>query len=363
MKFIYPALKKTIEIQLLSNINTACHHLANKLYALELKELNISEYNQRYLGGQIKTLTPVLQTYAYLLALSLQGNKKPLESTCIIDYGAGPGLIALLAKELGAGRVIYNDIYAVSCNDAQILSNALNLPIMNYICGDLEDVITFTTNHDIAADVIISFDVIEHIYDIESYFKSLRRLSKRSLRLVFGSGANTHNPILNRRYSKAHLLLETQDRQSEWGHKERDTLKAYITIRKEIILNHEPSLTKQEAHQLSINTRGLIKEDIKTAVEEYVKTGSMSYKLNHPTNTCDPLTGNWAEHLMDTQWIKTLLNNEGFTTQITTGYWGSTKSPLKQLIGNTLNLFIQRIKYKSLIISPYYIVCADTKND
>jgi hypothetical protein len=46
---------------------------------------------------------------------------------------------------------------------------------------------------------------------------------------------------------------------------------------------------------LAKKTRGLMKDDIEKLVEEYIASGKITYQPDHPTNTCDPYTGNWAD--------------------------------------------------------------------
>ena len=49
----------------------------------------------------------------------------------------------------------------------------------------------------------------------------------------------------------------------------------------------------------------------------------------HPTNTCDPRTGNWAEHLMDLGTLRKKLAARGFESRILTGYYGSSTNPAR----------------------------------
>lgn len=343
----------------MGQIDSACRRLASKIQNIDLKALGVSEYNQRYLGEQIKNLTPVLQTYAYLLGLSIAKSEKALREYCIVDYGGGAGLISLLAKEMGVGKVIYNDIYDTSCRDAQLLSKDIKLEADSFICGGIDEVIDFFGKSTFQPDAIVSFDVIEHIYDIEGYLKQLPQLPSDSLRLVFGSGANEANPILKRRYTKAQIQCETQTREATWGRKKRDSLKAYIDIRKDIIKKKAPQLDTRTINELAINTRGRIKEDIEWHVEEYLEHGKISYKPDHPTNTCDPITGNWAEHLMSTKWLESILDEAGFTAQTINGYWGETRNVLAKSITILLNSTISILRQKALALSPYYVVVAD----
>lgn len=348
-----------IDSHLLSQISSAFDRLIEKLIKIDLKALGISEYNQMYLSKKISNPTSYLQLYSYLLALSLAGNRRPLNEFSFVDYGGGSGFLSLLAKELGIGNVIYNDIYEVSCRDVKALSIAISSNINEYVCGDIDDLIKFVNKQTISINAICSYDVIEHIYNIESYLRKLPLLSTNSLRIVFGSGANIKNPRTRRVLRKTHLRCEYQDRVKKWGHKERDTLRGYLAARKEIVNHYSPEADRNTIDEIAKSTRGLMKQDIEKCVDEYRKTGEISYKPDHPSNTCDPYTGNWAEHLMDTEWLESILKEEGFEVKILSGYWPYSKNIYKRMIKNLLNLGIKNIGKAGLFISPYYVLYAD----
>ena len=177
-RYFYANSRLPNDVALTHQINSAADRLYKKLIGLNLKELGISEYNQRYLGGKLANLIGTLQLYTYLLGLSLEGNKLPLEKFVFIDYGGGSGVFSLLAKELGIGRVIYNDIYDVSCDDAKKVAQATAIDVDGFVCGDLEELIFYIDNNSLAVNAISSHDVIEHIYDVEDHLRKLCSLCR-----------------------------------------------------------------------------------------------------------------------------------------------------------------------------------------
>lgn len=94
--------------------------------------------------------------YTYLLALSLSGNKIPLSKFIFVDYGGGSGVLSLLAKELGIGNVIYDDIYDISCKDVRVLSRAIDIEIDDYVFGDIDELIAYLKNQSISINAIAS---------------------------------------------------------------------------------------------------------------------------------------------------------------------------------------------------------------
>lgn len=313
--------------EIVQHISLAKDRLHKKLVALDIRSLGITEYNQRYLGGKLKNIGGELDLYGYLLRLCLSNNSLPIQQSVFVDYGGGSGVLSLLAKELGIGNVIYVDIYDGSCNDVEILSNALGLPLDYIICGDIDDLISFVQDNQIIINLIASYDVLEHIYDVEDHFKKLASLQEHYFRLVYASGANIKNPRTVWSLKKKQVEAEYKNREKTWGHKERDSLRAYYDIRKEIIAQHSAELIDpDEIEKLARTTRGLMASDIIACVDEYLHQGYITYNNDHPTNTCDPYTGNWCEHLIKTEWLKDILKELGYSVEIMNGHYHCSQS-------------------------------------
>lgn len=340
-------------------IASAQVRLRHKLVELDVKSSGISEYNQRYLGRHIHNARAILQLYGRLLHLSLGRSSVSLERFVLVDYGGGSGVLSFLAKEMGIGTVIYNDIYNVSCADVKLLSNNFGLPLDHVVCGDIDELISYLRVNSISVDAITSCDVLEHIYDVESHFKRLATLSDGQFRVVYASGANIENPWYVNDITNKQIEAEYKNREKKWGHKERDCLRAYLDVRKEIISDYAPDLSSEQVEQLSRSTRGLIKSDIKKCVDEYRHQGNMTYRPDPLTNTCDPYTGNWCEHLMSTRWLQQVLENAGFLAEILVGYYSMSGSLPKKGVKLLLNAAIRLLGRRGMFIAPYYIVCAD----
>jgi hypothetical protein len=345
---------------LLLEINNAAAKLREKLENLDLNTLTISHYNKRYLGDYIKSgsLRAHLQRFTYILAWSVTDAPIPLDKFVFIDYGGGCGLLSLLAKELDIGTVIYNDIYDVSCKDAKVIGETINSTADYYIQGDIDDLLAFVNGKSMPSIAISSHDVIEHIYDVEYFFARLSEVKSDSLRIVMSSGANEANPRLRRALMRAQIKAENQDREKDLGHKERDSLKAFVSIRRDIIAQHAPHLSEKELTRLARATRGLVRQDILKLVDTYLEKGKEIPVPDHPTNTCDPLTGNWAERLMDTRYLEKNLCDKGFNVDIFSGYYGSSSNVIKRLAGLALNIIISNLKEKGLILAPFYTIYA-----
>jgi len=341
-------------------INSAQERLRNKLCQLDPNSLEISDYNARYLKDKLLNIDEILELYGTLLCLCLADQSKPFSQCTIVDYGGGIGVLSLLALEAGVGNVVYNDIFDVSCSDVAKLSSALEMKIPHIVCGDVEDLLDAIVTRSLRIDGIVSYDVLEHIYDVRAHFSTIHARLRNPAKLVYGSGANSRNPKIVRSLGKIHNEVEHVDRDKNPSDKSRDSSQSYLTIRKRLISESSPQLTEKEVVRLASATRGLNTGDIRRVVADYVETGHVSFPINHPTNTCDPLTGNWCEHLIDLGWLKSELEGIGYSVKIHPGIYHTYRTDIKSCIKRLLNSIIAIFDYQGLIVAPYYVVEACT---
>ena len=155
------------------------------------------------------------------------------------------------------------------------------------------------------------------------------------------------------------ICREYKNREKKWGHKVRDTLKSYFSVRQDIIANYAPDLKKEEVEKLARLTRGLNRTDIESTIKEYIENGEISYYPFHPTNTCDPYTGNRADHFMQTEWLEGILEDAGFDTKVSCGYMDSDGILPFRITKYLFNIIISLLGRKAMIISPYYVLQAE----
>lgn len=344
-------------------VNDAAANLHRKLSRVDPAKLDVSDYTARYLGNILKNPIGKLQRYAELLSLCLENATLPIHRLGFVDYGGGTGMLALLAKELGIGSVIYNDIYDVSCRDAKILADAIGIPSDAYVCGDINDLISYVNKNNFEIQIVCSYDVIEHIYCLDDYIKSLKNISEKSFVVVFASSANGNNPVIRRRLQRIHRNREYKDLARTWGHKERDSLKGYLNIRRTIIRDHAPFLGDAMIDELAKKTRGLKKQDIITVINEYQLKSKIIYNPDHPSNTCDPYTGNWAERILEKSSLEIIFNKNKFRVNFIGGYWTYYENMCKRMSAKILNLCINQLPRSSLHLSPYYVIYAKSTAD
>lgn len=317
--FLYPGCGFSIprNKKLVRQINIAAERLYRKIINLDISKLGISDYNKKYLTDKKKILYIEIQKYSYLLSWILSKYNYDLSKCCFLDYGGGTGLLSLLALEAGIKNVYYNDIYDVSCRDAAVIAKAVHLKRKDYIQGDLDDIIQYCKNTGIYFNAIGSYDVIEHIYDIKYFFLNIDKIAHNKCTIFMISGANPYNKKIKNELMLQHKKLENESRNKYYGWKQRDTLESYHSVRKRIIEQYidqnNIKLKQDEIQLLSKYTRGMVKQDIEKSVDQYIKNGVLpEIDKKFPTNTCDPYTGNWAEHLMDFDMLINILKTTNF---------------------------------------------------
>jgi hypothetical protein len=332
--------------------------LLAKLRGLNISRLPISDYTKRYLSDQLRS-DAYVGTFAQVLVTATSSWTKPLGEWRMVDLGGGTGLQSLLALESGVGHVTYSDIYDVAANDAARLAEALGLHIDRVIVGDTELLVAALNGATDDVDAIVSYDVIEHIYDVAGHFHSISGLRYRDLHLTYGSGANSANPRYVRQVRRTQNRVEYQTRPEEWGHKDRDSLRGYVDIRRDIVRRAAPDLPDAAVDDLAKRSRGLMDGDIERLVVNPYLAGRPTYRPSHPSNTCDPITGNWCEQLLDFDWIVSAAANAGLVASIGAGRYSMAGSLKEDLVRQTLNAGIATLGAQGIRLAPFYVVTCE----
>lgn len=355
MKYLFDYARLPKDAKLLRDLNLAAQRLAQKLESFPVEESGLSEYCARVLLDKREVLTAYLQIYTYVLAWGLSRSDVDYSDLAVLEYGGGIGLISMLAKELGVGAVVYNDIYEVSYRGAQQLAGLIGLRADHYVLGDIDNVIAYTERCDLSLDAIVSFDVIEHIYDIDAFLTRLASFKGQHLRIVMASGANKYSRACSKRIMAFQRQCELRGREPTFGFYDRDALRPYMDIRREIIGRACAALTDKEVETLAKRTRGLREDDIIRAVQGYRDQGLLPPELNHPTNTCDPYTGNWQEHLMEPSELVDVLSRAGFKADWSSGYFsGRYGSSLKCALAIAANAVIGLLDKRAIRLGKFY---------
>jgi 2-polyprenyl-3-methyl-5-hydroxy-6-metoxy-1,4-benzoquinol methylase len=335
-----------------TSIGKSADSLKEALLKLDIDTLNVADYTKKYFKDYLRKLDYALQSCSLIVSWSIHNSNKDKNEMTFVDNGAGVGILAMLAKAVGIKNVIYHDIYDVSARDAETIATAAGYKADFYLVGDTPDLVNFINEKRINCDTIASRNVIEHIYDLDDYFKTISKINSPNLNLFLATTANNKN-ILTDLYTKdIQRKIETKGYIGKWQ-KDRDSRKSYIEIRKEIIKQLLPKDSK-DLEKLTAFTRGLRKDDIERKVKEFIETGKLPEPINHPTNTCDPITGNWTEHLVELDEYKRLFEKHGFSFTIIPGFYNTKYNlPFINYLTPILNKLIKRYKNKGVYLAPF----------
>ncbi len=148
--------------ELIQEICEAANDVHKALSRLNFGKVGVSEYNQRYLSAKFTKPIYEFSIVVYMLGYLLNKTKTPRENLTLVDYGAGSGIICLVAKALGIGTVVFSDIYDVSCADAETIGRRIDLEADHYIVGEFDDVKRYMQSRGLYCDMLASHDCLEH---------------------------------------------------------------------------------------------------------------------------------------------------------------------------------------------------------
>jgi len=107
------------------------------------------------------------------------------------------------------------------------------------------------------------------------------------------TGANKFNPFTRKSIVPKQIIAENGDKNGLFQNG-----KPYLKLREDIIKEYKSDLSLDDLKELSLCTRGMIKKDILNAVDYFLINHQIPRVPGYPTNTCDPLTGYWAENFI-----------------------------------------------------------------
>lgn len=276
-------------------------HVKNKLAVLP----DISAYNKVYLSRLIAELPYRTKIFHAVIAEVCLQTHKPVQDIVLVDYGGGTGLLSCYARWVGIGKVIYIDIFDQSAQDAMTIAAQLDLTADTYLVGEVS--VLQTKPH-----ALVSTDVIEHIYSLNDFFATCYRLNPKLIQ-VHITGANPYNPIIRRRLMALQKRNENEYHAPAVGAKPSDDYRAYKEIRQIWLQeNYAQELSVNEIQQLVLLSRGCNFDDIRVMADDYLKNKQFPVRTLHPTNTCDPNTGNWSERLLSQEDLQSFCTEFGW---------------------------------------------------
>ena len=329
-------------------INEKANRLFQQLNALDVQQTGISEAGKYYFSKHHtgKRLFFSIESSADIIYSSVKRTGKPLADINFTDYGAGLGTLFLLAGLVGFKKVFYNDLFPEWSDNAKIISNKLNIPITDFITGDIDVMIDYGKTNSIYFDIVASRNVVEHIYDLRSFYAKLNRSQLTGL-CYATTTANFHNIAMRLKHYREHIKLEKQ-----YFRKQRED---YI---RELV----PGISEPDIAELVRLTRGRAFNDLTNAVNSYLAKQPIPEVEFLRTNTCDCRNGVWAEHIISRREYRSIIEGAGFSTDYTAGFWDTNYTfAIVNIFTKLFNKLIKLLGKKGYWLSPYVNVVAYTK--
>lgn len=313
-----------IHIEAQERLSTICR-------STDFNALSLSAHHREYLDTLLRNLDYF--TAIYSKCISVIDSSTPLNDIVCVDYGGGCGLFSIYAKLLGIGKVIYVDISPLSVEAAKGVFKSTGLSADVLLHGDVLALKQWCATNGVTPTHLISTDVIEHIYDLDGFFNTLREINP-ALQMVFTTASVANNPF------KSHMLHQEMRRcESE-----------YLTLRLKYIQNKFPSLDASKAAAFARDTRGLIYSDIDAVV-----LGEANPPQIDKYNTCDPETGNFIERILTLGQYRQMVKPSSVTFH--NGFYNvRQKSAAKRAATKLLNNIIEKCPVIGKMVSPFIII-------
>jgi ubiquinone/menaquinone biosynthesis C-methylase UbiE len=251
----------------------------------------------------------------------------------ILDVGCGLGWQALAVSMIGDNSVVASDILQSMVDGATECANSLRArgvkvdvtPVRGDICNiDLPDE---------SFDGIYSWEAIEHVHDLDRMFDSCARLLRRGGRLVILNDSNLRNRKVKREHE---AMWNERERSWDWSNYlrsirpvEHGNARPFELMRREIVEAANPTLNEVSV-QLVVNaTAGMLKPEIEEIAVSFNEDTRLPRRPE--LDWCrNPLTGEYAERLLDPFELADMMRRRGFAVKVRHGF---RRKPLNLLNG------------------------------
>lgn len=248
-----------------------------------------------------------IQNSVQLLLISKNECQKSFENLKVLDYGAGYSTIFLLASLLGV-KIYVNDIFMTfekRINDLYQFLGQENDSI--FIGGEAEDIVKYFKKHYETLDVIMSRNVIEHIYDYEDHLNKIKQIPfDKQLIVLESTTANYANPLVFLQHKWLHYKVK----------------EIYAKERTKFIKTNFSDLSETDINFFVKNLTFLAKEDLINEIKYYQTKKQFSKSRSFfYTNNCEPNHGIWRERLEPISFYQSIYMKLNISLKIDTGIW------------------------------------------
>lgn len=272
----------------------------------------------------------------------------------VLDVGCGFGWDAVAIALEADATVVANDIRPEMTSvveDRVKRIRRLGAPVkVETLTGDTCTIAL----PDNSFDAIVCQQAIEHIHDLDAFFRNCFRWLKPGGRAIFTNDNNVFNTSA---FQWAEKMWQKRD--ADWAYIEelkrqrpienRD-IKPYAAMRREIVLGANSSLGEEEVSRIVDATAGLTAREIIPLAASYVRGRSLP-KPPYASRCRNPITGEYCERQLNPFELSETLAAHGLVTQVRHGF---RKWPLRWL--NAIQLRWMNILLFNL--KAYFIILA-----
>ncbi|MCC8144955.1 MAG: hypothetical protein LIO93_00635 [Bacteroidales bacterium] len=320
----------TLNIDLLDEKASEC---IQKIRELPFQDLDISEYNKEY----IQRIFPYLEYLFQIYIEAFSKLKTITNKSIIVDFGGGHGFLSLFLKSLGC-QVAYCDYNPSSVHTIRTFTKLLGFGPDYIIQGNSKELKAFLKDQNVLPTHLIATDLIEHVYDLNLFFKDLKQLNPR-FDMVFTTGSNPSN------FLKCFQLRRDMKKEE----------KKYFAKRKDFIQKNGSGLNDSQIHQLAVLTRGKNYADIQKDITLLINTGDYPTPLTDKYNTCNPETSSWDERILSFDEYRRIINGAGFHVYFSYGYYDHITNG-KRILFRILNAILRHAGKSGFFLAPYIIL-------
>ncbi|MBP5548175.1 MAG: SAM-dependent methyltransferase [Bacteroidales bacterium] len=305
----------------------------SSLKELKPRDLGISSYSRKSLRRTLSAAEFYTEIYLFCLDKALALCSMSPQDMTIVDYGGGHGLLSILAKQIGFGRVIYVDNNPDALQTVSALSERIGFRPDTILEGDATTLKTWCSENGVRPDMVLGMDVIEHIYVLDEFFAQLHEISP-SMGMIFTTASNPYNKRVVRRL---HRAMQSDELGTTMK-------KGFWKMRRDHIRKLHHDMSDNELDYWADNTRGLVLADVERAVE--ARSPNL---LFDKFNTCDPVSGSWTERLLPAEDYRQLLNPYGYTMAILPGRYNEHRRGPKAWISRCYNRRIDKVDLNKVL--------------
>ena len=355
------------DIRIISNINKNIKDkILNKIRNID------SDYFKRYILRIFKNqITIQAETMKYNQLISLINNKtKNNKEYTLIDLGGCHGFLSYLLTKYTNNEIIMLEPFNESVSNCKKIWPEFVNDRIKFINGNYENFIALKKDKKpIKISHILSYDVIEHVGDIENFIKKEKIISQENkTKMIHCTAANPYNLRNKLRDIKLQLKYEYLGNNKK-SMKSTSSVKSYFYLRLDKYNsyqkhnNQNKKANKFKSIIFSFLTRGLTKNELQDSlsnsmIELLTKYIKNLYKIGI-FNTIDIQNDSWMERHHNLNYLKKIIqksNSRNFKI-IPTKYIYTNKN-FQNSIKKCLNYIIDLMPLNilKLMISPAIII-------